>query len=309
MLTCQKERRKIIIKNINKEKELQTKFRNWKKSFKLREVDLGFTNQKYVLDEKWFLRISQPHTRFSVQFENQIAILPFLNKTNISLKTKDFFFDKKKRFHFITKFISQTTTFKNEINNFANLRKIANLIKHLQLLPINNSTLKILDLKVNLINHLPLNWAKKKIKWQKQLDLIFFFLQTVKKNHLVPAHNDLVPENILVTEDKKYYLIDFEYCSLNIPEYDIAIFACENQLFLSDVLWKYWLKLFKITTTAQKKQLVYLMLYHELLVYFWINKTKNFSANQNKYTKLSQEKELNINHFYQILVKNNSSLF
>ncbi|HDR1123081.1 TPA: phosphotransferase, partial [Pasteurella multocida] len=46
---------------------------------------------------------------------------------------------------------------------------------------------------------------------------------------LVPCHNDLVPENILI-KDNRIYFIDWEYSGMNHPLFDIAAFFLESKL-------------------------------------------------------------------------------
>lgn len=48
-----------------------------------------------------------------------------------------------------------------------------------------------------------------------------------KGAHLVPSHNDTVPENFIKSSDGKIYLIDWEYGGLNDPMWDIAAHSLE----------------------------------------------------------------------------------
>ena len=47
---------------------------------------------------------------------------------------------------------------------------------------------------------------------------------------LVPCHNDTVPENFLMDQQGKSYLIDWEYSGLNDPNWDIASYILESEL-------------------------------------------------------------------------------
>lgn len=71
----------------------------------------------------------------------------------------------------------------------------------------------------------------------------FFFDYFVLKNQLkefvgchiknamsVPCHNDTVPENFVVSESGRTYLIDWEYAGMNDPSWDVAAYILESRL-------------------------------------------------------------------------------
>ncbi len=57
-----------------------------------------------------------------------------------------------------------------------------------------------------------------------------FFERYVTDVQLVPCHNDTVPENFLVDDHNRYYLIDWEYSGLNDPTFDLAAYIVETRL-------------------------------------------------------------------------------
>lgn len=46
----------------------------------------------------------------------------------------------------------------------------------------------------------------------------------------LPCHNDTVPENFIVDESGRTYLIDWEYAGMNDPSWDIAAYILESRL-------------------------------------------------------------------------------
>ncbi len=46
----------------------------------------------------------------------------------------------------------------------------------------------------------------------------------------VLSHNDLIKDNILIDQDNKYYLIDYDFATLNDPLFDVASFISESNL-------------------------------------------------------------------------------
>lgn len=66
----------------------------------------------------------------------------------------------------------------------------------------------------------------------KEIYDFFLFLKDIyieKEVDMVPCHNDLVPENILIKENSAYF-IDWEYSGMNTPIFDIAAFFLESNI-------------------------------------------------------------------------------
>ncbi|QOX64079.1 phosphotransferase [Anoxybacterium hadale] len=47
---------------------------------------------------------------------------------------------------------------------------------------------------------------------------------------IVPCHNDTVPENFVIAQDGRTYLIDWEYSGMNDPSWDVAAYILESRL-------------------------------------------------------------------------------
>lgn len=127
--------------------------------------------------------------------------------------------------------------------------------------------LKEIDSYVNLL-------AEKKFDFYEGSELMTEKVTAIRglfKNNpppIVPCHNDPLPVNWM-DDDKKFYLIDWEYAGMNDPIFDLAALAIEAELnveqehfllqeyfgesptekqlgslvinkFLCDVLWAYW---------------------------------------------------------------------
>ena len=60
--------------------------------------------------------------------------------------------------------------------------------------------------------------------------LIKLFQSSQVQTILVPCHNDTVPENFLIDEHGKAYLIDWEYSGMNDPSWDVAAYILESNL-------------------------------------------------------------------------------
>lgn len=60
--------------------------------------------------------------------------------------------------------------------------------------------------------------------------LIDFFNKNITGTVLVPCHNDTVPENFVIDDKGKAYLIDWEYSGMNDPSWDMAAYILESKL-------------------------------------------------------------------------------
>ncbi|MBM7854182.1 thiamine kinase-like enzyme [Desulfohalotomaculum tongense] len=60
--------------------------------------------------------------------------------------------------------------------------------------------------------------------------LITFVQKNVKNTILVPCHNDTVPENFIIDDTGRTYLIDWEYSGMNDPCWDVAAYIIESKL-------------------------------------------------------------------------------
>ena len=60
--------------------------------------------------------------------------------------------------------------------------------------------------------------------------LLDFMQKNIEDVILVPCHNDTVPENFVVDDDRKTYLIDWEYSGMNDPSWDVAAYILESRL-------------------------------------------------------------------------------
>lgn len=60
--------------------------------------------------------------------------------------------------------------------------------------------------------------------------LFAFFAQYITNTLSVPCHNDTVPENFVIDDKGKAYLIDWEYSGMNDPNWDVAAYIIESKL-------------------------------------------------------------------------------
>ncbi len=57
-----------------------------------------------------------------------------------------------------------------------------------------------------------------------------FMSVNIKNTISVPCHNDTVPENFIVDDTGRVYLVDWEYSGMNDPSFDVAAYILESGL-------------------------------------------------------------------------------
>ncbi|AKL96467.1 choline/ethanolamine kinase [Clostridium aceticum] len=60
--------------------------------------------------------------------------------------------------------------------------------------------------------------------------LMEFLEKNIKNPISVPCHNDTVPENFILDDKGRTYLIDWEYSGMNDPSWDVAAYILESKL-------------------------------------------------------------------------------
>ncbi|TGE33445.1 choline kinase family protein [Desulfosporosinus sp. Sb-LF] len=60
--------------------------------------------------------------------------------------------------------------------------------------------------------------------------LVTFVQENIKNTILAPCHNDTVPENFIIDDTGRTYLIDWEYSGMNDPCWDVAAYILESKL-------------------------------------------------------------------------------
>jgi thiamine kinase-like enzyme len=60
--------------------------------------------------------------------------------------------------------------------------------------------------------------------------LVNFVQKNIKNTIFVPCHNDTVPENFILDDTGRTYLIDWEYSGMNDPCWDVAAYILESKL-------------------------------------------------------------------------------
>lgn len=189
----------------------------------------GMTNKNYLvsyLDTEYVLRLPGSSTQVLINRENESnnSILT----AGIGINIDTLYINPNTGIK-VTKYIPSAQCFST---NSTNITKFAQRLKKLHQSDIkfdnNFNVFTEFDKYVDIART---NDSDKNLLDEELLGL-FNLCRTYFGNierSVVPCHNDLVPENILLCEDK-LYIIDWEYSGMNDPIFDIASFFIETNL-------------------------------------------------------------------------------
>jgi len=182
----------------------------------------GYTNQNFHLkndQHDWVLRIPKPQTNLYINRQHEahnidrasrLGIVPeriWCNESGLSLSVT---------------LLNSRSINKNDLDNKSILSSLIETICRL------HKSKKIFLGKVDLTDLIKRYYALAPERCQRQIDSSYKMaldkLEQLSNREiaLVPSHNDLVLENILIDTANKIWIIDWEYASMASPYWDVA---------------------------------------------------------------------------------------
>ncbi|MDP8034179.1 MULTISPECIES: choline kinase family protein [Pasteurellaceae] len=195
----------------------------------------GMTNQNYLVCTKnklnYVLRVPGAMTERLIERDYESVNSLLMSEQQFNVETC--FIDANSGIK-ITKYLSNSTALDHStIKAYSNLELIAKTLKKLHCSTV------IFANEFNVFNELDkyVGLLKNKhsfYEYSKDIPDLLLFLKSISSyltnnKVLVPCHNDLVPENILLKQQSVYF-IDWEYSGMNDPMFDIAAFLLESKL-------------------------------------------------------------------------------
>lgn len=224
----------------------------------------GLTNDLFILNDIFFVKRSKSITKAFLNQKNQLNAINLVKNQSFTLPILEAQINNDKLWVLMYYYKNLNTLSNYKINQQI-LQELANLIKQLHTLKNKNDNkimkwnpIEQLNLYCNLINLNNSNLIAIKnelIEW----------LKSYQPKKIVLSHNDLVINNF-VCKKNKWYLIDWDFASLNDHLFDIASFASETLKNIDDI--NYWYQLFQLSD--QDLVIVnYWIKYQNLIWYHW----------------------------------------
>lgn len=270
-----------------------------------KKTKYGITNKSYILKNNEIFRVSEPKINEMINNrKNEIKILNLIKnyKKNITTKILKYGYDENNYFYLKTKFIPFSFNLEEKGIDKKSINKVFQLINDFHNIPTNGTKIE----KFNYYNFIK-NF-KSKIKnplinldeYENEINKIF---KKYKPKKLVLSHNDMVRGNFLFENNKEdnFYIIDFEYSSLNDPLYDVASFISESIVMIKDKnkrneLQQYWISLFNLSN-KEIKMVKKWIFYQNVSGAFWANAMFDLT-NNNIFKKILEDKYHQIKNFY-----------
>ncbi len=229
-------------------------------------IPLGLTNDNYKVVtnsfNKYIVRIPKKGNEKIFKYSNEELVISALKNKDIDVQT--LYYDNKSGIK-ITKYIENSKVF-NE-SSLAIEKKISMVAEKLR--EIHKTSIN--SLKFNALEKLNVFKGKSLSLFPFEGTIIKNIENQYLKNNLVLCHNDLVNGNLLF-DNKRLYIIDYEYAGMNNKMFDLASFLSENDItdektildflkyyyldkysddifedlkiwyIFNDILWTYWAK-------------------------------------------------------------------
>jgi thiamine kinase-like enzyme len=205
---------------------------DWKnKEIKISPIKCGLTNLNYKIDvDNQFYFLSQPdvYSQFlSINFYNK-----YVNNKNCAeyeISPSVFYFEKTHNI-IITDFVFSQPISKMTFQKESYLLLLIELVKKMHnVKPFNQefNMFKLIKNYMVIINKQNIKLPQIIIDNIEKINLIGNTLEKYR-DVLVPCHNDILPENILI-ENNKLLLIDFDYSGNNDPCFELGNLSIEME--------------------------------------------------------------------------------
>lgn len=232
------------------------------------------TNDLFILNDVFFVKRSKAINKAFLNWENQLNVIAIVKNQPFTLPILEAQITEEKLWILMPYYQDLTTLADHKITKEI-LQELAKLVQQLHAVTIKSNdniikwdALQQLNLYCNLINLNDTNLIKIK---QEITDWVTNY-QPAK---IVLSHNDLVINNF-VCQKEKWYLIDWDFTTLNDWLFDIASFASETLKTTDDK--NYWYQLFNLSQ-ADSTIVDHWIKYQNLIWYHWAiflwEKTKN----------------------------------
>lgn len=215
------------------QKKLRTVFNNENIIFDKSRFAGGLTNYNYVMNisgTEYVIR--QPGGMTNLMIDRNVEKINNNIALELGLNSDCIYFDEITGIKISTYIRNSKNIALSDPCRHSNIIAVSGLMKKLHLSP----------------KHFPntFDWQSELNKYEhivKELKGDFFFDYALLKEQLhnfvndniihkisVPCHNDTVPENFIVDDNGKAYLIDWEYSGMNDPSWDVGAYILESRL-------------------------------------------------------------------------------
>lgn len=206
--------------------------REWlSRRVKVRRLEGGITNELWLVEcggRFYKVRVPGRKTELFIDREAEIRNMKALEKTGIVPKIYDY---KPESQIVIFEYVEGCTAKKQDFKKPEVRAKAVKAIKTIHESGVRLSNVFSVFKEIDKYNNLLRDYGKEILE-EYPIEEMLKISKNIERDvnrqevKLVPCHNDLLPENFILTNNK-VYIIDWEYSGMNDPCFDIADFITE----------------------------------------------------------------------------------
>jgi len=193
----------------------------------------GLTNYNYIMDIKGTeYVIRQPGVMTEQMIDRRVERINNNIAAEFGVNSRCVYFDENSGIKISRYIINSQTVAHADPCAPKNLEAVSKLMKKIHSVPKHFSNRFIWQMELDKYEriiqqlHGELFFDYRILKGQ----LVNFVQENIKNTIFVPCHNDTVPENFIIDDTDRTYLIDWEYSGMNDPCWDVAAYILESKL-------------------------------------------------------------------------------
>lgn len=193
----------------------------------------GLTNYNYIMDIKGTeYVVRQPGGMTNLMIDRRIEKVNNALASELGINSECVYFDDVSGIKISVSIKNSRNIAQADPNSFANLRAVSDVMKKVHSsdknFPNSFDWLAELNKYEQIIQELNGGFFQ---DYTELKELLLDYMQkNVKKLSSLPCHNDTVPENFILDDKGRTYLVDWEYSGMNDPSWDVAAYILESKL-------------------------------------------------------------------------------
>jgi thiamine kinase-like enzyme len=193
----------------------------------------GLTNYNYIMEIKGNeYVVRQPGGMTNLMIDRKIEKVNNALASELGINSECVYFDELSGIKISVSIKNSRNIAQADPNNLSNLKAVSDVMKKVHTSRINFPNvfdwLAELDKYEQIIQELNGGFF---LDYSELKEMLLDYMNKNMKNIVsVPCHNDTVPENFILDEVGRTYLVDWEYSGMNDPSWDVAAYILESKL-------------------------------------------------------------------------------
>jgi len=193
----------------------------------------GLTNYNYIMEIKGNeYVVRQPGGMTNLMIDRRIEKVNNALASELGINSECVYFDDVSGIKISVSIKNSRNVAQADPNSFANIKAVSDVMKKVHTSRINFPNafdwLGELNKYEQIIHELNGGFF---LDYTELKDMLLDYMhKNVKNLASLPCHNDTVPENFILDDSGRTYLVDWEYSGMNDPSWDVAAYILESRL-------------------------------------------------------------------------------